>query len=211
MAAFLANVGVNAAHRVASPLFPDRSFELRPIPETLPWAPPMLRLPEVWGDRAVHLDPDLAGDPATYGDSCRTAGRAFSLRRALPGDVICFLARLQGDGSPGFYLVGLLEVVEVRPDVTSDPGAGWWDANAHVRRARAGGEWNSFWVFRGGAGSGLLRTAVPFGRREAERALGGLGWPGHRSELQTIASHTRAIRRLTGEAELFVRDLCGRS
>jgi hypothetical protein len=60
MAAFLANVGVNAAHRIHSPLYPDGSFELRPIPERKPWAPPMLRLPEVWGKRPVHLDPDLA-------------------------------------------------------------------------------------------------------------------------------------------------------
>jgi hypothetical protein len=40
MAAFLANVGVNAAHRVKSPLFPDGSFLLRPIPEKQAWAPP---------------------------------------------------------------------------------------------------------------------------------------------------------------------------
>ena len=215
MAAFLANVGVNAAHRITSPLFPDGSFELRPIPEPLPWAPPMLRLPEVWGERAVHLDPDLAGHPATYGDNCRTAGRAFSLRRALPGDAICFLARLQPDPCAararpaGFYLVGLLNIAEVLADVCLDPGPGWWDTNAHVRRARAGAGWNSFWVFRGGSGTRLLPTAVPFGREEAQTALSdGLAWPRHRSELQTIASHTRAVRRLTGEPELFLRELC---
>src|SRR5207302_5345804 len=70
MAAFLANVGVNAAHRVRSPLHPDGSFELLPIPEKEPWAPPMLRLPGIWAGRAVHLDPDLAGRPPTYGDNC---------------------------------------------------------------------------------------------------------------------------------------------
>src|SRR5207244_13299607 len=100
MAAFLANVGVNAAHRVRSPLHPDGSFELLPIPEKEPWAPPMLRLPGIWAGRAVHLDPDLAGRPPTYGDNCRTAGRAFSLRQALPGDAICFLARLQPESGP---------------------------------------------------------------------------------------------------------------
>ena len=83
MAVFLANVGVNAAHRVRSPLFEDGSFVLHPIPEREPWAPPMVRLPAVWGDRAVHLDPDLAGDPPTYGDNCRTAGRAYSLRQEI--------------------------------------------------------------------------------------------------------------------------------
>jgi putative DNA base modification enzyme with NMAD domain len=212
MAAFLANVGVNAAHRIHSPLFADGSFELRPIPEKDSWAPPMLQVPGLWGERAVHVDPDLAGDPPTYGDNCRTAGRAFSLRQARPGDAICFLARLQTEPMPGpagFFLVGILEVAEVRADITADPGPGWWDANAHLRRGRAAAVWNSFWVFRGGAGSRLLPRAVPFAREEAEAALGpAIGWPEHRSELQTIGSHTRAVRRLVGPAEAFVRDLC---
>ena len=56
MAAFLANVGVNAAHRVRSPLDPDGSFVVYPIPEADAWVEPMRRLPDVWGDRAVHLD-----------------------------------------------------------------------------------------------------------------------------------------------------------
>jgi Nucleotide modification associated domain 3 len=210
MAAFLANVGVNASHRIHSPLHADGSFELRPIPEVEPWSPPMLRLPSVWGERAVHLDPDLDGESPTYGDNCRTAGRAFSLRCARPGDVICFLARLQPEaGAPGFHLVGRLRVVEVRADLTGDPGPGWWDGNAHLRRARACGRWNSFWVFRGGPGSGLLFRAVPFRRREAEAALGAaLRWPEHRTELQTIGSYTRAVRRVSGPSEAFLRELC---
>ena len=44
MAAYLANVGVNAAHRVESPLFADGSFVLYPIPEDQTWAHPMRRL-----------------------------------------------------------------------------------------------------------------------------------------------------------------------
>src|SRR5205814_5729289 len=94
MAAFLANIGANASHRARSPLFADGSFVLYPIPEPYPWAAPMRRLPGAWGDLAVHVDPDLEGDPPTYGDNCRTAGRAFSLRRAQPGDTIVFVARL---------------------------------------------------------------------------------------------------------------------
>src|SRR6516164_4056860 len=94
MAAFLANVGANTSHRARSPLYPDGSFALHPIPESRSWSPPMRRLPDVWGDRPVHLDPDLEGDPPTYGDNCRRAGRAFSLRQASPGDVIVFIARL---------------------------------------------------------------------------------------------------------------------
>lgn len=210
MAAFLANVGVNASHRVSSRLLDDGSFSLHPIPERPPWAPPMLKRPDLWGELAIHLDPDLEGEPPSYGDNCRRAARAFSLRRVDVGDLICFLARLQRqDGSAGFYLVGRLSVSEVKADVTADPGSGWWDNNAHVRRARAGAPWDSFWVFRGGAGSGLLSQAVPFARQEAEAVLGpGLGWPAHRTELQTIGSYARAVRRVTGETEAFLRELC---
>jgi hypothetical protein len=204
MAAFLANVGANAAHRVGSPLNADGSFVLYPIPEQQAWAPPMRQLPEVWGDRAVHLDPDLEGDPPTYGDNCRTAGRAFSLRHAEPGDLIVFVARLhpRSGQPPAFFLVGELPVAEVKPDLTDDPGPGWWDGNAHVRRARAGGSWNSFWVFRGDGRSRLYDRAIPFGRAEADHVFGRAWlWREERSELQTIGSCTRAVRRLTGPAE----------
>jgi len=211
MAVFLANVGANAAHRVRSPLHQDGSFLLHPIPEPDPWREPMRRLPAVWGDRAVHLDPDLDGDPPTYGDNCRTAGRAFSLRRAEPGDAIVFIARLHpaAGGPPGFFLVGRLDVAEVRRDVTADPGPGWWDGNAHVRRGRAIGRWNSFWLFRGDDRSRYLDRAVPFGRMEADHVFeSGLHWRAGRTDLQTIGSATRAVRRLAGAAERRLRDLC---
>lgn len=210
MAAYLANVGANAAHRVASPLFADGSFVLYPIPERQPYSPPMRRLPEVWGDRAVHLDPDLDADPPTYGDNCRTAGRAYSLRRAEPGDVIVFVARLHPRTAepPAFFLVGELTIAEVKPDLTADPGPGWWDGNAHVRRARAGGPWNSFWVFRGDGGSRLYDRAVPFRRAEADGVFAhSWRWREGRSDLQTIGSYTRAVRRLTGLAERRLLDV----
>src|SRR5437588_6796841 len=99
--------------------------------------------PRSWRNVAVHLDPDLASPTPTYGDNCRRAGRAFSLRRAKPGDLIVFLARLHpADGRPGFHLVGALEVEDALEDVVKDPGAGWWDGNAHVRRARATNRWD---------------------------------------------------------------------
>jgi len=210
MAAYLANIGANAAHRVSSPLFADGSFVLYPIPEQQPWAPPMRQLPEIWGERAVHLDPDLDGDPPTYGDNCRTAGRAFSLRRAEPGDVIVFVARLhpRTGEPPAFFLVGTLAVAEVKPDLTEDPGPGWWDGNAHVRRARAGGVWNSFWVFRGDGRSRLFDRAIPFGRTQADHVFGrAWRWREERSDLQTIGSYTRAVRRLTGPAERRLGEL----
>ncbi len=210
MAAYLANIGANAAHRVRSPLFGDGSFVLYPIPEQQPWSPPMCQMPQVWGDLAVHLDPDLDGDPPTYGDNCRSAGRAFSLRSGQPGDLIVFLARLHPctGAAAGFFLVGSLSISEVKPDLTDDPGPGWWDANAHVRRARAGAGWNSFWVFRGDGRSHLFDRAVPFGRREADLVFGrSWTWRGHRSELQTIGSYTRSVRRLTGIPERRLREL----
>lgn len=204
MAAFLANVGANASHPVSSPLRSDGSLELVPIPERVPWRPPMVL---GWRGRAVHLDPDFTTKPATYGDNCRHAGRAFSLRRAQRGDLIVFLARLV-NSRPGFHLVGGLEIDGVLRDVVADPGEGWWDANAHVRRARATGAWDGFWVFRGSGRSRLLPRAAPFGRAELTTVFGDhLRWPAHRSELQTIGSYTRAVRRLEGPGEQWLRSI----
>jgi hypothetical protein len=220
VAVFLANVGVNSAHAARSPLFADGTFELLPIPEKYAWRPPMLRLGDVahkctyappsWRTRAVHLDPDLSSAQPTYGDNCRRAGRAFSLRRAQPGDLIAFVARLQPQDRPAaFHLVGCLEIADVLEDVTREPGPGWWDGNAHIRRARAGGVWDEFWVFKGGAASRLFRHAVAFGASEAESAYGKpLHRLSHRTELQTIASHSRAVRRIEGAAEQWLRSIC---
>lgn len=209
MAAFLANIGVNAAHAARSPLRDDGSFTVLPIPETSPSAPPMRRLsdpdladlaalaPPAWRSKAVHLDPDFRSDPPTYGDNCRTAGRAFNLRRAQPGDLIWFAARLHGPHRPAtLNLVGRLEVAEVLADVTADPGSGWWDGNAHVRRGRATNSWNSFWVFRGTAASGWLPAAVEITRPLLEALFGPWRWPDHATEQQVIAWHTRAVRRI---------------
>jgi hypothetical protein len=204
VAAFIANVGVNCRHRVRSPLHADGSFELVPIPESVPWAPPMIRLPQHWGDQAVHLDPDLTSPTPTYGDNCRRAPRAFALRTARQGDEILFLARLtpEPDGEansagPGFHLVGRLLIAGVLEDVKAEPGSGWWDSNAHVRRARATNLWDGFWVFRGGATSGLYERARPFTRKLADELFGSSWrWRNTRTEQQTIGSYTRTIRRL---------------
>ncbi|HEX6547176.1 MAG TPA: hypothetical protein VF134_00345 [Candidatus Dormibacteraeota bacterium] len=212
MAAFLANVGANASHRVQSPLHADGSFTLYPIPETIPWAPPMLRMPEIWKERAVHLDPDLTSPIPTYGDNCSTAGRAYSLRQARPGDLIAFVARLcptDNSRPPNLHLVAALTIEDVKPNLLADPGAGWWDANAHIRRARATREhWNGFWVFRGDRErTGHLPKAVALDRRLAAELIP-ITWHPARTEQQTIASHTRAVRRLTGEPEALLRQLC---
>ena len=210
MAVFLANVGVNASHTARSPLFADGSFALVPIPERMRWRTPMLRLrdlpeiaehvPEALGRIAVHLDPDFRSPIPTYGDNCRRAARAFALRKADAGDRIVFLARLHPRSAPpAFYLVGELVVAGILADVTADPGPGWWDANAHLRRARATGDWDSFWVFRGGAESGFYPAARPFRRAEVESLFSDpWRWRENRSDLQTIGSYTRTIRRVPG-------------
>ena len=219
MSAFVANVGVNSSHAACSPLFADGSFQLLPIPERLPWRKPMLRVSDVarvaeysprsWRARPVHLDPDLMFSTPTYGDNCRRAGRAFSLRHATPGDAIYFLARLQPATEPaGFYLVGSLEIAEILSDVTAEPGPGWWDGNAHVRRARATGIWDSFWVFKGTTSSRLFERAVPFLREDLETLFGSVIWRSGRSELQTIGSYTRAVRRIEGQGERWLRTIC---
>jgi hypothetical protein len=220
VAAFLANVGVNASHAARSPLFKDGTFALLPIPEPFAWRPPMLRLgdltdlrrhaPKTWNHRPVHLDPDLDSPQPSYGDNCRRAGRAFSLRRAEPKDLIVFLARLHPQGKPaGFHLVGCLEIEDLIPDVAHDPGAGWWDGNAHIRRARATNGWDSFWVFKGSPASRRFSRAVPFAKHEATTAFGDTWrWLDHRSELQTIGSYTRAVRRIEGAGEEWLRTIC---
>src|SRR2546423_810191 len=90
------------------------------------------------------------------------AEAAIRARRAASGDLVVSLARLRADREAGLHLVGALEVEDVLADVTTEPGPGWWDSNAHVRRARATRAWDSFWVFRGSPRSRLFECAVPF-------------------------------------------------
>ncbi len=202
-------------------MFGDGSFVLVPIPERDPWAPPMLRIgdvaglaacaPSAWSQKAIHLDPDLSAPTPTYGDNCRRAARAFSLRRAAAGDLIVFLARLHPENSqPSFHLVGCLSIVDALIDITADPGQGWWDRNAHVRRARATGRWDSFWVFKGAAeNTRAFAKAHRFARNEAESVFGrGWRWRASRTELQTIGSYTRAVRRVDGPGEEWLRTIC---
>jgi len=54
-------------------------------------------------------------------------------------------------------------------------------------------------VFRGGTGSGFYRKARPFRREEVETLFSEPWlWRENRSDLQTIGSYTRTIRRLPG-------------
>ena len=89
---FLANVGANASHRFAGPVFEDGAFEFLPIPEQPDLQGPHavryrdlvafnasgrgLRgyVPERLWDRAAHADPEF--ETFTYGDNCEWSPRA---------------------------------------------------------------------------------------------------------------------------------------
>jgi hypothetical protein len=197
---FLANVGANASHPFASPIFDDGAFEVLPIPEAvnLPGASlvryGMLRsfnhpeedlcayLPRRWWDWPCHADPEF--HTCTYGDDCDTAPRGAALRAMGPGDFIFFIARLvsppkkgpgKSAGHPGFYLIGYLEVDRVLASVRQPPAAPEMEVfgnNAHIRRALAdAGRWDSFWVFKGSACSRRFRRAVPVTQALAQSVL----------------------------------------
>ncbi len=187
---FLANVGANASHRFASPIFPDGTFEFIPIPET-----PDLRgvhavrykdlrsfydpgerlakyVPKRYWNVATHSDPEF--ETYTYGDNCETTPRAASLKRLERGDYLFFIVRLERwvDAGPtheyGFYLIGYLEIEDSLPNVRARPQppvlakvAG----NAHVRRGLTDARhWDGFWIFRGSGRSQRFRRAVPVTR-----------------------------------------------
>ncbi len=109
---YLVNVGANASHRFASPVFPDRSFEFLPIPENedIPgdhvvrfgdlrsFNNPLENIshfvPRYLWEWPAHNDPEF--DTFTYGDNCDNSPRAASLKRIQRGDYILFLARMVG-------------------------------------------------------------------------------------------------------------------
>ncbi|MFI5267144.1 MAG: hypothetical protein ACHQ7M_07185 [Chloroflexota bacterium] len=207
---FLANVGVNAAHRLRSPLNEDGSFTLVTIPEDrdLPGLArygdvPAMRavVPEKYWARATHYDPEF--ETLTYGDNCGWAPRAAALKACRPGDWIFFIARRIGAAGPVFAVVGCLKVAVILQDARQHPGEqalARFAANAHVRRALAEpAYWDGFWVFAGGPGSRAFDRALVVGREEADLLLrnrtgDAWDWRSSRTELQTIGSYTRSCR-----------------
>ena len=192
---YLANVGANAGHGFAGPIFADGSFEFIPIPEDRdligdhavryrdlrayndPSSDLLRYVPRRLWDWPTHNDPEF--DTYTYGDNCETSPRAAALKTLARGDFLFFLSRLERwnngrpGGTAGFYLVGYLEIEESIGKVTSRPD----DAtlrrignNAHVRRGLSHLDlWDRFWVFRGSGRSRRFRKAVPLTRNEASR------------------------------------------
>ncbi len=194
---YLANVGANASHRFAGPVFPDGRFEFLPIPEspdlTGPFAvrygdlrsfyDPETSLAAYFPNRvaavATHNDPEF--ETFTYGDNCEANARAAGLKSAGPGDNLFFLVRLAEweDGGPtgrhGFFLIGVLRIEGVLLGVRSRPSDGIvraFGANAHLRRGLTDPAlWDGFWVFKGGDGSRRFSRAVPVDRALCERVF----------------------------------------
>ena len=210
MRIFLANVGANAGHRFAGPVFEDGRFEFLPIPETPDLASPSavryrdLRsfydptrdllpyIPRRLWDVACHNDPEFV--TFTYGDNCDTSPRASALRQMRPGDFLFFLVRLQHwvKGEPtgrfGFYLIGHLRIAHdnwVLSGVTKQPSSPLFGNNAHAIRGRSDPDlWDGFWVFRGSGSSRRFQRAVPVTRDLCEavfRAADRAPWQWDRS------------------------------
>ena len=217
---FLVNVGANAAHPYASPLFDDGTFELLPILDPDARGPHLVYfrdlrsyyhphqdllqyVPQRLRDTPVHHDPEF--ETFTYGDNCDTSPRAAGLRRVEPGDYLLFLARLvhHRTKEAGFYLVGYLEMERIFASLKGrlpDKVVARIGRNAHVRRAEGMSKGcDGFWVFAGSRRSRRLERAVPLDRTLASLLLrdsqgNPWEWPEHRSDLQVIGSYTRSCR-----------------
>jgi hypothetical protein len=198
---FLANVGANRSHAVQSPLFPDGTFELVPIPEGDAFqSDPAPRyadlrcfnssgplsgfLPHRFSRIHAHRDPDF--DEWTYGDLCHYAPRAAGLKGLRPGDLLFFLARLvpfsedRFDAEKGgFFLVGVLEIEKVFAEIREAPPGRIMrriGRNAHVLRGLMDpARFDGFWVFSGTGKSLRIRRAAAVNRRL------GSGFPGMRA------------------------------
>ena len=193
MRIFLANVGANASHRFAGPIFEDGTFEFLPIPETpdlsssiatryrdlRSWYNPdrdlLEYIPNRLRDVACHNDPEFT--TFTYGDNCDRNSRASGLKALRPGDFLFFIARLEHRrhgakaGPFGFYLVGYLHIAQdnwLLRAVSARPNPEdeeLFGRNAHMLRGRSDSSlWDGFWVFRGSEESRRFSRAVPVTR-----------------------------------------------
>ena len=213
----MANVGVNSIHRgLFSPLFADGTFEFVPIPsfsENLDLEPRVIRyrdlrshnnpdrdlrqfVSENFWNAACHNDPEF--ETFTYGDVGEN-GRSSSLTKMAIGDVLLFLARLEGwqsgrrTGQAGFHLIGGLLAEYAGWVVRQSPEEDRFENNAHPYRGDA-----RFWGVAGSDQSRRFQRAVPISREICDqifRDAKGKPWSWDKNtELGTISSYTRACR-----------------
>lgn len=219
MRVYLANVGSNASHGFASPLFEDGSFEFIPIPEGIGVAGASARLvryadlrshyypdgdllryiPRRLRDAPCHNDPEF--ETLTYGDGGDN-GRSSALTTLRPGDALLFIARLErwDDGKRtrqfGFHLIGGLSVDYAEFVTPQTSGRDRFAKNAHAIRGD-----ERFLGVAGSSRSRRFRKAVPITRDvcgEVFRAADGSPWRwgGGKTDLQVIGSYTRSCRRM---------------
>lgn len=218
MRVYLANVGSNASHGFASPLFEDGSFEFIPIPEVVaagasaslvryadlrshyyPDGDLLRYIPSRLRDAPCHNDPEF--ETLTYGDGGDN-GRSSALKTLRPGDALLFLARLErwDDGKRmrefGFYLIGGLSVDYAEFVTPQTSGRDRFAKNAHAIRGD-----ERFLGVAGSSRSRRFRKAVPITRDvcdEVFRAADGSPWRwgGGKTALQVIGSYTRSCRRM---------------
>ena len=227
MRIYLANVGANSGHQgLFSPLFADGTFEFMSIPsyyEDPALQPGVIRyrdlrsynnpdcdlgqfVPAGFWDTACHNDPEFA--TFTYGDVGEN-GRSAALTGMTTGDVLLFLARLEGwqsgrrTGQAGFYLIGGLLAEYAGWVVRHSPQEGRFERNAHRYRGDA-----RFWGVAGSDQSRRFEHAVPIAREICDQVFRDANgkawtWDNGQSELARIGSYTRACRRVldTNEAE----------
>ena len=219
MRVYIANVGSNASHGFASPLFEDGSFEFIPIREVGGAADASARLVR-YADLRSHYYPDgdllryiprrlwsapCHNDPEfetlTYGDGGDN-GRSSALTALRPGDALLFIARLErwDDGKRtrqfGFHLIGGLSVDYAEFITPQTSGRDRFAKNAHAVRGD-----KRFLGVAGSSRSRRFRKAVPITRDvcdEVFRAADGAPWRwgGGKSDLQVIGSYTRSCRRM---------------
>ena len=170
MKALIINVAANSAMPQIGgpgPVFDDRTFRYKPIPEDDASRGPTYRslglidyVPNP--DMTAHYDPEFGGP--TYGDYL---GKKPNLRKVGAGDLLLFLASLDHvrTGARGFYFIGWILVAAVlsEDDAREDARC---KRNAHILRRDDHG----FSVFLGKEGQ-LLPRAVPITRALAANAF----------------------------------------
>jgi Nucleotide modification associated domain 3 len=170
------------------PIFPDGSFELVWIPDSLNedarrydnttgrYGRPFIEYLSAGqrvkaAGRSMHVDPEFVG--FTYGDPVRLKS---GLRKLQPNDVLAFYAGLRPYGWRGedaLYLIGYFRIAEAKlaPDVPPEHCIQAFSTNAHVcNRQRYARDFDHLLLIRGGPGSRLFERAVRISQRGQDRS-----------------------------------------